>query len=238
MYYKILFMNSSIIINDIRKRSIRLQREQILENIRREEDYYEAPLPQRIIIEAEERAREKTNSHSWKKTALLTLFIGICFYLVFRFMSQATSLPQPLLPKQPIKPRLKPSVSISIQTDTPESPGPVQKVSFQLDEKLERLKEEYLGGDWREFDRDVYPTWLKSPISGPMGFDFYASELKIAIDVLYNDMLGYPNCYHKTEEQFENFIYERKIKMDLCSERGIEYQELAMAPPEYGVSNK
>jgi hypothetical protein len=226
-------MNSSIIINDIRKRSIRLQREQILENIRREEEYYEAPLPQRIIIEAEERAKEKTNSHSWKKTALLTLFIGICFYIVFRFMSKATAPPTILEPPFP-KPRLKPSVAIAIQTDD----TPSQKVSFQLDEKLERLKEEFMGGDWKEFDRDVYPTWLKSPISGPMGFDFYSSELKIAIDVLYNDMLEYPNCYHKTEEQFENFIYERKIKMDLCSERGIEYQELAMAPPEYGVLNK
>jgi hypothetical protein len=228
LYYKIS-MNSSIIINDIRKRSIRLQREQILDDIRREEEYYEAPLPKRIIIEAEERAKEKTNSHSWKKSLLLTLFIGLSFYLVFRFMIQNVSAPPP--------PKLKPkplSATIAIQTDQAEVSS---RVSFQVDEKLERLREEFKQ-DWKYFERDVRLPWLKSPISGPMFFDFYSPELKMAVDVLNNDMLEYPNTYHDTEEQFENFVYERKLKMDLCSEREIEYQELTIEPPEYNVSNR
>jgi hypothetical protein len=40
----------------------------MLESIRREEEFYEAPLPQRIIIEAEERAKMKTDSQTWKKS--------------------------------------------------------------------------------------------------------------------------------------------------------------------------
>jgi hypothetical protein len=216
-------MNSSVIINDIRKRSIRLQRDHILESIRNEEQFFETPLPKRIIIEAEERAREKTDSHSWKKTTFLVIFIGLCFYLLFRFMSQG--IPPPIqVSKRKIPPL---SSTIAIQTESQPSPS-TPRLTFNIDEKLERLKREY-SHSWK-FEKDFQPSWLTSPISGQMTIDFYNPDETLALDIIKNDMLEYPNPYHNSEEEFENFIYDRKLKLDLCKDRGIDYQELLIPP--------
>lgn len=205
-------MNSSIIISDIRKRSIRLQREQILENVRQEEALYDMPLSQRLINEAEERAREKTDSQSWKKSFMLFLFFLGCMYILYRLL------------KTDIRKELRPPkmVTTSIQTD---SPDPIRQVRFTEDPKLERLKQEY-PREWKNFDRDQTIEWLRSPITGPLLVDFLYERHGLAVDVINNDILEYPNNYHKTEEQFENFIYERELKNRLCSENGIEYNEL------------
>jgi hypothetical protein len=215
-------MNSSVIINDIRKRSIRLQRDHILDSIRNEEQFYETPLPQRIIIEAEERAREKTDSHSWKKTAFMVVFIGLSFYLIFRFMSQ--SIPPPLTAPKRKLPKL--STTIAVQTDQDLSPTPTTRLTFHMDEKLEKLKTEY-SHTWK-FERDYQPSWLLSPISGLMTIDFYNPDDNLCLDVIRYDMLAYPNSYHDSEETFENFIYERKLKAELCHKQGLDYQELVI----------
>jgi hypothetical protein len=97
-----------------------------------------------------------------------------------------------------------------------------------VDEKLEKLKTEY-SQTWK-FERDYQPHWLLSPISGLMTIDFYNPHEELCLDVIKDDMLVYPNSYHDSEETFENFIYERKLKGELCSQHGLTYQELIIGP--------
>lgn len=209
-------MNSSIIIDDIRRRSIRLQRDQILERIRQEEDFYEQPLPKRIIIEAEERAKDRISSSGWKKTMfIIFLFISIG-YIIFKFMLINSTTEVRIPPRQP---RM---VTTEIQT---ESPLERKAVRFELDSHLEKLKNEF-PSDWRGFENGFSREWLRSPISGPLVIRYYHPDMNLAVDVFHNDMLEYPNQYHETVEQFENFIFEKNLKMSLCEENGIQYQEI------------
>jgi hypothetical protein len=212
-------MNSSIIIDDIRKRSIRVQRDQILERLRHEEDLYDQPLPKRIIIEAEERAKERVSSSGWKKTFIFILLFLSMGYIVFRFMMISAKEPQHEVPI-PRHPRM---ITTEIQTDSP--PNERKSIRFDIDERFEKLKEEY-PHDWKEFENDFQEEWLRSPISGPLFIQYYHPELKVAVDVLNGDMLEFPNDYHKTVEQFENFIFEKSLKTKLCEENDIQYREL------------
>lgn len=209
-------MNSSIIIDDIRRRSIRLQRDQFLDRIRQEEDFYEQPLPKRIIIEAEERAKDRISSSGWKKMMfVIFLFIAIG-YIIFKSMLN-NSTPEVRIPTR--APRM---VTTEIQTD---SPLEKKAVRFEIDNHLEKLKDEF-PTEWRSFETNFRREWLRSPISGLLTIHYYNSEMNLVVDVFHNDMLVYPNQYHETVEQFENFIFEKNLKMRLCEENGIQYQEI------------
>jgi len=210
-------MNSSIIIDDIRKRSIRVQREQILERIRNEEDFYDQPLPRRIIQEAEERAKERVSSSGWKKTIIIILLFLAMGYIVFRSMM--------LSAKEPVYAPVQIPRMITTEIQTDETPVERKNIRFDLDERFEKLKEVY-PHTWKEFEMDFQEEWLRSPISGLLVVRYYHPELRVAVDVLYSDMLEFPNRYHKTVEQFENFIFEKSLKTKLCEENGIQYKEL------------
>lgn len=214
-------MNSSIIIDDIRKRSIRVQRDQMIERLKQEEEFFETSVPKRIIMEAEERAREKVQSQGWKKTFVFVVFMIACAYLIFRYIKTNMGV-KPQVQKQ----KKKMMITTEIQTDPVETPVPEKRaVKFSIDEKMERIKLAY-PDTWKEFERNVKFPWLRSPISGPMFVDFYLEDERLAIDVIHNDMLEYPNIYHTTEEQFENYVYERKLKMDQCQENDVSFMEM------------
>lgn len=108
-------MNTSIIIDDIRKRSIRVQRDKILDRIRQEEEIAEAALPRRIILEAEEKAKQKILIQGWKKTAcMVAMFLG-AGYIIYRLLNIQKKI---LAPKKPPVPKK----SLSIQTEEEKEP--------------------------------------------------------------------------------------------------------------------
>lgn len=82
---------TSIIHEDIRKRSIRLQRDQILSQMRQEEEYGFTSIPRRLIMEVEERARESVDSNSWKRYAVLLIITGAIIYGLYKIVKLANA---------------------------------------------------------------------------------------------------------------------------------------------------
>lgn len=217
-------MNTSIIIDDIRKRSIRLQREQLLEQLKHEEDFESMTIPKRIILEAEERAKERVSSQGWKKTVLFTLFLIGLGYLLYKYIARDNGK-QPMIIKPP-KPEL---VSMSIQTEEDiEEPvvNEPKRVSFQLFDKEVEFARHVKSRELRTFyKRNFTEDWLVNKSTGkPMTFDFYNDNEDHAIDIISREMLIYPNDMFETQEDFEMSIYERELKKQLCRQRSIEYE--------------
>lgn len=228
-------MNTSIIIDDIRKRSIRVQRDKILDRIRQEEEIAEAALPRRIILEAEEKAKQKILIQGWKKTACMVILgLGVS-YVIYRLLAM----------QQQKKPERKPPVikrNLSIQTemvneqdDNDEEKPNRKTVKFEIDgdeeevgdAKLEKLQTMY-PKLWKTFERDSGPEWLVSNLTGgKMAFDFYSEEMSTGIDMISSDMLQYPGpstVHFETQEDFENSIYNRKLKEELCEDNSLVYK--------------
>lgn len=215
-------MNTSIIIDDIRRRSIRVQRDKILERIRQEEEIATTTLPRKIIREAEERARERVALQGWKRhLAFIAVILGVG-YVIYRILGNRQRL---------VRPRVK-STSFAIQTEgIDENTGNAKRaVSFESEKdwKLERFKLEH-PMTWKQFERDGQPDWLVSDVSGRLSFDFFNTELKLAIDVINKDMLRFPSPgYFETQEEFENSVYNRKLKSELSSANSFSYKTIVV----------
>lgn len=227
-------MNTSIIIDDIRKRSIKIQRDKILEKIRQEEELEAVTLPRKIIQEAEERAKEKIALQGWKRNlSFVVIFLG-AGYAIYRILMAG---------KQKLNPRKPPSsTSFAIQTETIlDDDDDVEydarektvinderkTIKFNIpkikDRETEKLKTVY-PKHWKEFERDYEPPWLVSRVSGQMSFGFYHSGLKIGIDMITSEMLEFPNKHFSTQEDFENSIYDRQLKTELSEDYSVTYK--------------
>ena len=231
-------MNTSIIIDDIRKRSIKIQRDKILEKIRQEEELEATTLPRRIILEAEERAKEKIALQGWKRNlSFLVIFLG-AGYAIYRILIAGR---QKLSNRKPVPKPLSASFAIQTENTVEEEDEEEEfdnhtrkpaKVTFDIDnidskshgdKEMEKLKIDY-PKHWRGFERDYEPDWLRSNVTGQMKFGFYNKELRIAIDMITSEMLQYPNDHFSTQEDFENSIYDRQLKKDLSEHHSITYK--------------
>ena len=225
-------MNTSIIIDDIRKRSIKIQRDKILEKIRQEEELEATTLPRKIIMEAEERAREKIALQGWKRNlSFIAIFLG-AGYIIYRILMTG---------RQKLSRKKTPPVtsSFAIQTETVEEekeendvkPKP-SRVTFNVEPKdeeeslpreIRKLKTDY-PRHWKGFQPNYEFPWLTSNVTGQMKFDFYNSDLKIGIDMITAEMLEYPNVHFTTQEDFENSVYDRQLKLELSDDHSITYK--------------
>lgn len=195
-------MMTSIIMDDIRKRSIRIQRDQMLERIRQEEEYQNLTLPKQLIIEVEERARERVEGQSWKKYFIMILLIGVLAYIIFKFTKNESSSTHQIPEKKSVK--FNPNTTIRENT-------------------LKRIRKMY-PDDWRGFQNKQSPPWLVSNISGKLSFEYFNPELGVAIDVVMRDDLSFPSKkYNDDEIKFENFIYDIELKKTECNSRNIKY---------------
>lgn len=196
---------TSIIMDDIRKRSIRIQRDQILERIKQEEEFQNLSLPKQLIIEAEERARERIDGQSWKKYFIMVLIMTGIGYIIFKFTRNNVPVsppPQHSSEKKTVK--FNPEMTI-------------REISTA------RLRKEYPDA-WKGFKNKESPTWLVSNLSGKLSFEYFNPELGVAIDVVMREDLSFPSKKYKDDEiKFENFIYDIELKKTECKARNIQY---------------
>lgn len=220
-------MNSSIIIDDIRRRSIRVQRDQILEQIKREEEIEALTIPKRFIFEAEERAKERINEQGWKKNFFLAILFLISGFLIIKFTRSLTatapspSISEPQPESQP-EPENKKNVRFNLK-----SPEPEYDPEDYEPNKLELLMRDY-PKKWRVFSSKFTAEWLVSDVSGDMQFDFFDEEGMVAVDYDPRDFFKFPNSLTNDEIQFQNMIYDKDLKRSICEERNIEYKEITM----------
>jgi hypothetical protein len=248
-------MNPSVIIEDIRKRSHRVQREELIR--RQREDEYEdderIALSRRLIIGAEENVARKHAAHSWKRTTVIgILSIGVA-YIIYRTMTMLSPKTQlkgfSLKNAHPGKTDTdKDDVTPGEGDDIPQAPEQRQLktdsrvgnsrrvVMFSVDQKLDILQELY-PRRWSKFERNFQTEWLVTSLrraEKSLSIDFFLeavsdTEDSVAIDMITSDMLQYPCVtkeYFTSQEEFENFIFTIKEKKDLCSARGIVYKVL------------
>jgi hypothetical protein len=225
-------MNSSIIIDDIRRRSIRVQRDQILEQIKREEEIEALTIPKRFILEAEERAKERVSDQSWKKNFFLAILYLISGFLIIKFTRSLTATPSPPPPvstsvPEPIpEPEGKKNVRFNLK-----SPEPIPESEYEPEEyepnKLELLMRDY-PKTWRDFSSKFTADWLMSDVSGKMQFDFFDEDGMVAVDYDPGDFFKFPNSLTNDEIQFQNMIYDRDLKRTICEEKNIEYREITI----------
>jgi hypothetical protein len=201
-------MNSSIFINDFRRRSIRVERDKILEQLRMEEEMENMSIPKRFIFEAEERARERVEGQRWKRILLLVLFFGIGGFIIFKVFRRASRIPRAT------------RVEMEVQTETKKT------VSFREDRR-DLLRGEY-PDSWETFVEHHSPEWLVSDITGGMQFDFYNEDENVAVDIVPGDFYKFPNSVTNDEIRFQNMIYDKKLKRQLCEEYGVDYVELTL----------
>lgn len=220
-------MNSSVIIDDIRKRSIRVQRDQILEQIRREEEIDNMSIPKRFILEAEERARERIQGQGWKKTLFLSLVVLVGGFLLIKFlrgMNPISSSPPPR--KICMEMEIQTEEDISSKKTVRFEEDPEEEFSTEIN-KFERLMEEF-PTNWKNFYQNFSPEGMISDITGNLHFDFYDEENKIGVDFDPEDFFQFPNSLTNDEIRFQNMIYDKKIKRAYCEEKGIEYYEFTL----------
>jgi hypothetical protein len=199
-------MNSSIFADDIRRRTIRVERDKILNQMRREEEMENMSIPKRFIHEAEERARDRINARRWRGWFALFLLIAVGVFVGFKYFRTLKTRPANI------------KREIMIQTETPKT------VSFREDTP-NALKKEF-PDTHDEFVRNHSPEWLVSNLSGKMQFDYYHEEERKAVDLVPGDFYVFPNSLTDDEIRFQNMIYDKKVKKELCEERGIDYIEL------------
>lgn len=225
-------MNSTVIIDDIRKRSIRVQRDQYIEQIRREEEIDAMSIPRRFILEAEERARERIQEQGWKKTLFMTLVILVGGFLLVRFLRNTNQPPHP-----PPKTQLNSRTEIEIRTDDTPPKKTVWFSQTEVDEdvgggdggrdKLTRLIEEF-PDSWRGFVPNHSPDDLISDLTENPGFDFYDEAGGVAVDFDPEDFFQFPNSITNDEIRFQNMIYDKTVKRTYCEKANIEYYELTL----------
>lgn len=197
-------MMTSIIMDDIRKRSIRIQRDQILERIKQEEDFQNLSFPKQLIIEAEERARERVEGQSWKKYFIMLLIMTGIGYIIFKFTRNNVPVSQPSPPSEKKSVKFNPEMTI-------------REIS------MTRLRKEY-PDTWKGFKSKESPAWLVSNLSGKLSFEYFNPELGVAIDVVMREDLSFPSKKYKDDEiKFENFIYDIELKKTECKARNIQY---------------
>lgn len=172
---------SSIIFDDIRKRSIRLQRDLILNQIRQDEDLGMTNIPRRIIMEVEERARETVESNAWKRYFVLFIIISAVVYGLYRLMNILNA-------------RFS---QYSLQTLFPNT--------------------------HQGFVKDTGPDWLVSDLTGTMSFSFFNEKTGEAIDYITSDDNKFPSARYRNEIDFQNAIYNRAMKKELCEKHEVSY---------------
>jgi hypothetical protein len=243
-------MNSAIIIEDIKKRSYRLQREQFLRQLKQdEEEAGEQYFPKRILEEAEENVSRKHADQGWKRyTVVGALFLGSA-YIIYRLIILLTPNPKSkrftLRASKPREDEIKPPTSENKEEEEerqgkpePRPRGPKKMVMFSVDRKLDVLQELY-PRRWVKFERNFQADWFVSSLREdrkPLVVDFFlendsTEEDSIAIDMITSDMLDYPSetkDYFSSQSEYDSFIYEIKEKKDIFSSRGIVYRVLQM----------
>lgn len=73
------------------------------------------------------------------------------------------------------------------------------------------------------FVKDSSPDWLVSGVSGEMSFSYFNPKTMEAVDYVTSDDNKFPSPKFISEEEFQNSIYNRSVKKDLCEERGVTY---------------
>jgi hypothetical protein len=235
-------MNSSFIIEDIRKRSHRVHQEELLRRQREEDEEYETALPRRIINEAEENVSRKYALQGWKRISVVgALFLG-SVYVIYRIMillSPKSPIPKPVTfrPTQDPKPEPPKAEPKEEREEVEVRREPKRMVMFSVDRKLDLLQELY-PRRWSKFERNFEAEWLQGSVrsESSLTIDFFLEggsddEDSVAIDMITSDMLQYPSpdkTYFNSQEEFENFIFTIKEKKDLCTGRGIVYKVLQM----------
>lgn len=172
---------SSIIHEDIRKRSIRIQRDQILNQLRQDEDLAMTSIPRRIIMEVEDRAREAVDSNSWKRYFIMFIIAASVVYGLYRLINILNA-------------RMS---EFSLQNIFPKT---------------------HAG-----FVRNGGPDWLVSEITGSMTFDYFNEKTGEAIDFITSDDNRFPSPKYKNEIDFQNAIYNRAMKKELCEKHEVSY---------------
>lgn len=172
---------SSIIFDDIRKRSIRVQRDQILSQIRQDEDLGMTSIPRRIIMEVEERARETVESNTWKRYLLLFIIITSVIYGMYRLVNTLNAK----------------FSQYSLQSLFPNT--------------------------YQGFTKSTGPDWLVSDLTGSMNFSFFNDKTGEAIDYITSDDNRFPSNKYRNEVDFQNAIYNRAMKKDLCEKNEVSY---------------
>jgi hypothetical protein len=222
-------MFSSVIADDIRKRSIRVQRDQILDQLRREEEIDNMSIPKRFILEAEERARERVNDQGWKKTFIVSLIVlvggGLFIFFLRRFNKEQQQTPIPkMLSEMEIQTDDSPQNKKNVRFET-ENDG--EKEEDEKGDKMSRLMEEF-PNSWRNFILDYSPEGLVSDLTGSLVFDFYDEESLLLVDFDPEDFFQFPNSITNDEIRFKNMIYDKKLKRKYCEDSGIEYYEFKL----------
>lgn len=206
-------MNSTMIMDDIRRRSIKLQRDRILETIRREEEWGDMSIPRRIIMDAELRAVERVESQGWKRNTTVVILVVAVVWLSIRWLHTKHATPWVLE-----APGQTTGVEIETQTDYP----PPKTVRFTR-EPIDMLREDY-PQLWRGFVEGYSPPWLISEVSGKLAFDFYHPDEAIAVDYIDPSSNSFPNAIVGDDEiRFQNMIYDRACKLRLSREHGVDY---------------
>lgn len=232
-------MNTSVIIEDIRKRSHRIHSDELQRRQELEGGYFETALTRRIINEAEEKSNNKFSLQSWKRTGIVIGVVLGAAFIIYRILIMISpNSSGTRFVTNPVKQREPPEDSAP--EDPPHSsPKPVTRkvVMFDVDRKLDVLQDIY-PILWRKYVRNYQADWLISPLKGnpKLTVDFYydgafETDSKKALDMITSDMLQFPSesgNYFETQEDFENFIFIIKTKKDLCTERGIVYKVLQM----------
>lgn len=189
---------STIIADDIRKRSIRLQRDVILERIRQEEEISNASIPKRFIIDAEEKARERVESQTWKKYMIVLLLVGSILWMGFRILYHHGK------------------------------PIPSKKVRFNIDRRMELLKKEFPtdwksfhrngGPDWLISDITGKMSFEFFNPELQVGVDVVERE----------DLVFPSSKYEGDEIKFQNSVYNMDLKQRLCTENSFTYRVLRL----------
>ncbi len=73
----------------------------------------------------------------------------------------------------------------------------------------------------REFIRNGYYSFLRSPKNQPMQLDMYFPQLKLAFEYQGEQHTAYNSFFHRTRSRFNYLKQCDAIKRQQCAERGI-----------------
>ena len=73
------------------------------------------------------------------------------------------------------------------------------------------------------FVKDTGPEWLVSDLTGTMTFSYYNKKTGEAIDFITSEDNKYPSPKYKNEIDFQNAIYNRAMKKELCEKHEVSY---------------
>jgi hypothetical protein len=73
----------------------------------------------------------------------------------------------------------------------------------------------------------IRPSWLRNPATGrPLEIDAWNEELKLACEFQGYQHTVFPNCFHKTYDDFERQQQRDKVKADMLRSKNIRLLEV------------